>query len=64
MRQGQMPATLEKKMALLAAITLLVGLAVLGLSGPMALGWVIVAYGVMMLVAAYLFFTAPYGEDT
>jgi ABC-type Co2+ transport system permease subunit len=63
MRQRPMPATLEKKIALLAAITLLIGLAVLGLSGPTALGWVIVAYGIMMLVAAYLFSIAPYQEE-
>jgi 1,4-dihydroxy-2-naphthoate octaprenyltransferase len=63
MRQRPMPATLEKKIALLAAITLLIGLAVLGLSGPTALGWVIVAYGIMMFVAAHLFSIAPYQEE-
>jgi 1,4-dihydroxy-2-naphthoate octaprenyltransferase len=62
-QQQPMPATLEKKMVVLATIILLVGAAVLGLSGPVALGWVIVAYGLMTFAVAYLFSVAPYRED-
>lgn len=63
MRDLEVPATLEKKMAFLAAITLLAGTAVLGFAGWTTLGWVMVGYGLAMLVMAYLFAIAPYGED-
>jgi 1,4-dihydroxy-2-naphthoate octaprenyltransferase len=62
-RDREVPATLERKMALMATVTLLAGTAVLGFAGWKTLGWVIVAYGLTMLVVAYLFAVAPHRED-
>jgi 1,4-dihydroxy-2-naphthoate octaprenyltransferase len=63
MQDREVPATVERKMALMAALTLLTGTAVLGFADWKALGWVIVAYGLTMLVVAYLLAVAPHRED-
>ena len=63
MQDREAPATLERKTALMAAVTLLAGIAVLGFAGWKTLGWVIVAYGLTMLVVAYLIAVAPHRED-
>ncbi len=50
MQDREAPATPEKKIAFLVAITLLAGTAVLGVAGWTTLGWVMVGEGLAMLL--------------
>ena len=63
MVDGGVPATLERKMMYMAVVTFLIGAAVLGWAGWTALGWVIMAYGIMTLCSAYLFAVASHVDD-
>jgi hypothetical protein len=57
------PATLEKQIALMGAVALLIGVIIVIFTGLVALGCVIVAYGLMALLLAVLFARAPYSEE-